>query len=453
MCMGLKTVLRGVGAVLLVLCISMPVCAQNSKKVKSLKAQKTQLQKNLKKNQQALVKTGKDVKDGQSYLHHIDRQLEDRVGHIRTMEHEMDSIETEMKHVRANIVSLDAQLADKKQKYLRAIRFSRQFPKVRNTLVFVLSAKSLTQMYRRARYTREYAVYQHDLGRQIQQKQGELMEAQNSLLASKSRMAGLLQEVIRQRRKLNEQQVRQQQYIKNLKRREDNLRDKVSKQQRELSALNKKIDDLIAYEIEQARKRAEAEARRKAEAEAKRRAAAKKQAKTGTSTSKKPASSEGTASKSTKPASSSSGSWLTASDKKLNGTFLQNKGRLPVPITGQYRISGRFGRYNVPGLKNVTLDNKGVNYVGKPGARARCIFDGEVTAVFQFSGSKNVLVRHGSYISVYCNLSSVIVRKGQKLRARDLIGTVQADESGNCILHFQLRKETTKLNPEAWIGR
>ena len=445
MCMGLKTVLRGVGAVLLVLCISMPVCAQNSKKVKNLKAQKTQLQKNLKKNQQALVKTGKDVKDGQSYLHHIDRQLEDRVEHIRTMENEMDSIETEMKHVRANIVSLDAQLADKKQKYLRAIRFSRQFPKVRNTLVFVLSAKSLTQMYRRARYTREYAVYQHDLGRQIQQKQGELMEAQNSLLASKSRMAGLLQEVIRQRRKLNEQQVRQQQYIKNLKRREDNLRDQVSKQQRELSALNKKIDDLIAYEIEQARKRAEAEA--------KRRAAAKKQAKTGTSTSKKPASSEGTASKSTKPASSSSGSWLTASDKKLNGTFLQNKGRLPVPITGQYRISGRFGRYNVPGLKNVTLDNKGVNYVGKPGARARCIFDGEVTAVFQFSGSKNVLVRHGSYISVYCNLSSVIVRKGQKLRARDLIGTVQADESGNCILHFQLRKETTKLNPEAWIGR
>lgn len=453
MYMGLKTVLRGVGAVLLVLCISMPVCAQNSKKVKNLKAQKTQLQKNLKKNQQALVKTGKDVKDGQSYLHHIDRQLEDRVEHIRIMEHEMDSIETEMKHVRANIVSLDAQLADKKQKYLRAIRFSRQFPKVRNTLVFVLSAKSLTQMYRRARYTREYAVYQHDLGRQIQQKQGELMEAQNSLLASKSRMAGLLQEVIRQRRKLNEQQVRQQQYIKNLKRREDNLRDKVSKQQRELSALNKKIDDLIAYEIEQARKRAEAEARRKAEAEAKRRAAAKKQAKTGTSTSKKPASSEGTASKSTKPASSSSGSWLTASDKKLNGTFLQNKGRLPVPITGQYRISGRFGRYNVPGLKNVTLDNKGVNYVGKPGARARCIFDGEVTAVFQFSGSKNVLVRHGSYISVYCNLSSVIVRKGQKLKARDLIGTVQADESGNCILHFQLRKETTKLNPEAWIGR
>ena len=449
MCMGRKGFLCCFCTLLLMLCIGMPVCAQNSKKVKNLKAQKTQLQKNLKKSQQALVKTGKDVKDGQSYLHHIDRQLEDRVEHIRTMEHEMDSIEAEMKHISADIASLDAQLADKKQKYLRAIRFSRQFPKVRNTLVFVLSAKNLTQMYRRARYTREYAVYQHDLGRQIQQKQSELMDAQNSLLASKSRMAVLLQEVIRQRRKLNEQQVRQQQYIKNLKRKEDNLRDKVSKQQRELAALNKKIDDLIAYEIEQARKRAEAEAKRKAEAEARRKAAAK----SGTSASKKQGTSGGAGSKAQQSASSSSGSWLTANDRKLNGTFLQNKGRLPVPITGQYRISGRFGRYNVPGLKNVTLDNKGVNYVGKPGARARCIFDGEVTAVFQFSGSKNVLVRHGSYISVYCNLSSVIVRKGQKLKARDLIGTVQADESGNCILHFQLRKETTKLNPEAWIGR
>lgn len=144
MYMGIKVFLRCICVMLLMLCIGMPVCAQNSKKVKNLKAQKTQLQKNLKKSQQALAKTGKDVKDGQSYLHHIDRKLEDRLEHIRIIEHEMDSIDTEVKHVRANIVSLEAQLADKKQKYLRAIRFSRQFPKVKNTLVFVLSAKSLT---------------------------------------------------------------------------------------------------------------------------------------------------------------------------------------------------------------------------------------------------------------------------------------------------------------------
>lgn len=422
---------------------STDVCAQNSKKVKDLKAQKTRLQKNLKKSQQDLAKTGKEVKSGQSYLHYIDQQLDDRLAHIKSMESEMDSVEKEMDILRAEISDLDAQLTEKKQKYVRALRFSRQFPKIDNTVIFILSAKNLTQMYRRARHTREYAVYQHDMARQIQEKQGELMDAQNSLLAAKSKMSDLLQEVMRQRRKLNDQQVRQQQYIKNLKKKEDNLRTQVSKQQKELNALNKKIDDLIAYEIEQARKRAEAEAKRKAEAQKK--AAQKKSSSTST---KKSSSTTGSS-----KTSSSSNSWLTAEDQKLNGTFAQNKGRLPVPITGQYRISGKFGQYNVPGLKNVTLDNKGVNYVGKSGARARCIFDGEVTAVFQFSGSKNVLVRHGSYISVYCNLSSVIVKKGQKLKARDLIGTVATDESGNCVLHFQLRKETTKLNPELWIGK
>lgn len=450
-----RVLLRCLFVATLVLGTGTDLCAQNSKKVKDLKAQKTRLQKNLKKSQQDLVKTSKEKKSGESYLHHIDRQLEDRIEYIRTMEAEMDSIENEMTSIRGNITTLNAQLAEKKQRYIRAIRFSRQYPKVKNTLVFVLSAKNLTQMYRRARYTREYAVYQHDLGRQIQQKQGELMEAQNSLLASKSRKSALLNEVIRQRRRLNEKQVRQQQYIKNLKKREDNLRARVTKQQSDLEALNKKIDDLIAYEIEQARKRAEAEARRRAEAEAKRKAAMAK--KTGTAKPGAGKSPKGGQVATTKKTPSSSrpdaGTWMTAGDRKLTGTFLQNKGRLPVPITGQYRISGRYGKYNVAGLKNVTLDNKGVNYVGRKGARARCVFDGEVTAVFQFSGSKNVLVRHGSYISVYCNLSSVIVRKGQKLKARDLIGTVQADDSGNCVLHFQLRKETTKLNPEVWIGR
>ena len=451
---GLRNLLRCVCIVMLVFCSGTNVCAQNSKKVKDLKAQKTRLQKNLKKSQQDLVKTSKEKKSGESYLHHIDRQLEDRIEHIRSMEAEMDSIDNEMTTIRTNITGLNAQLHEKKQRYIRAIRFSRQYPKVKNSLVFVLSAKSLTQMYRRARYTREYAVHQYDLGRQIQQKQGELMDAQNSLLSSKSKKTELLNEVIRQRRNLNEKQVRQQQYIKNLKRREDNLKARVTKQQQELNALNKKIDDLISYEIEQARKRAEAEAKRKAEAEAKRKAAERKTvaAKAGTAKPSQPGTST-TPKKTTPAASSSSASWLTANDRKLDGTFLQNKGRLPVPVTGQYRISGRYGKYNVPGLKNVTLDNKGVNYVGKAGARARCVFNGEVTAVFQFSGSKNVLVRHGSYISVYCNLSSVIVRKGQKLKTGDLIGTIKTDESGNAVLHFQLRKETTKLNPEAWIGK
>ena len=81
------------------------------------------------------------------------------------------------------------------------------------------------------------------------------------------------------------------------------------------------------------------------------------------------------------------------------------------------------------------------------------MFKGEVTAIFSYSGMYNVIVRHGSYMSVYCNLSSVSVRNGQHVEARQTLGSVARDASGNCTLHFQLRKETAKLNPEAWLAR
>lgn len=441
-------------AILLFLFSASPCIAQNSKKVKALKAQKSQLQSKLKKSQQDLAKTKKDVKAGRETLHHIGVQLDDRLAHIRNMESEMDSVESNISSLNRDIAEKDSLLLEKKRRYVRAMRFIRQFPKVKSPLLFVLSAKTFTQMYRRARYAREYATYQRDLGMQIQRKQGELMEAQNMLLAAKSRMAGIIRNVLQERRRLNQEQVAQKKVVSNLEARQKGLNSKVAQQQKELNELNKKIDALIAYEIEQARKRALEAARKKAAEEAARKKAAeeaarRKQAAASKSAQGKTPNSPATGlTKVTAPSS-----WLTPEERQLTGSFEANRGRLPVPITGPYMIGGRFGSYQVSGLSHVTLDSKGTDYVGQPGARARCIFDGVVTAVFQFAGTKNVLIRHGSYISVYCNLSSVIVSKGQKVRTRDIIGTVMDDGNGRCPLHFQLRKETLKLNPESWIGR
>ncbi|MDO4802428.1 MAG: peptidoglycan DD-metalloendopeptidase family protein, partial [Prevotellaceae bacterium] len=108
----------------------------------------------------------------------------------------------------------------------------------------------------------------------------------------------------------------------------------------------------------------------------------------------------------------------SSEDTRISGSFENNKGRLPMPITGPYRIVSHFGQYNVEGLKNVRLDNKGINIQGRAGARARSIFDGEVSAVFSLEGTIIVMVRHGNYISVYCNLSSASVSRGQKVSAR-----------------------------------
>lgn len=432
----------------LIILLPVALCAQNSKKVKALKKQQTELQNKIKKKQREIESTKKEVSKGQKNIHYIGRQLEDRLAHIRNLEDEMDALDRDMGRLRDSIALCSNDLAQTKARFTKAIRIASTFHKVKSPLLFVLSSRTVTQMYRRARYTGEYVTFQHDLGRQIQNKRASLMGMQNRMLANKMRMNEIMREVMTERRNLNSQQVREKNKVSSLQKRQKGLSKEVSQQQKELQALNKKIDDLIAYEIEQARKKAEAEARRKAEAEARKKAAQQKGSGSGSS------SSAGSSSPSSKRSSStSSSSWLTPEEKQLMGSFEQNRGRLPVPITGQYRVGNHFGTYTVPGLSHVTLDNKGTNYVGKPGARARSIYDGVVSAVFQFSGTKNVLVRHGSYISVYCNLSSVIVAKGQKLKARDIIGSVADDGSGNCVLHFQLRKETAKLNPETWIGR
>lgn len=136
-------------------------------------------------------------------------------------------------------------------------------------------------------------------------------------------------------------------------------------------------------------------------------------------------------------------------DRMMNNGFEANKGRLPMPITGSYKVVSHFGQYNVAGLKGVTLDNKGINIMGGNGCQARAIYDGEVSAVLSYAGSVVVMLRHGAYISVYANLKSASVSRGQKVSTRQVLGTVGPDH----ILQFQLRKERAKLNPEAWLGR
>ena len=129
---------------------------------------------------------------------------------------------------------------------------------------------------------------------------------------------------------------------------------------------------------------------------------------------------------------------LSSADRMISGGFEANKGRLPSPLAGG-RIVSHFGTHTVEGLSGVQLDNKGINILGQAGSTVRSIYDGVVSAVFNAGG----------YISVYCNLRSVSVSRGQKVSARQSLGVVGRDN----ILQFQLRKERDKLNPERWIAR
>ena len=435
-----------------------PSMAQ-TKKINQLKSQKTQIEKGIQKAKSQLNQTKHETVKKEQTADFLEDQLESRLQYIHKLEVEVDSLSHHANRLKEELDELKAQVKVKKQKYVQSLRSARNSQNLRNPLLFVFSANSFPQIYRRMRYAREFAAWQKNLGLQLMEKENEARDKRNELLGVKQQVSSSIQEIIKERRQLAAQHSVVQAYVVQLKKKQKEIEQQVAQQQKQLNALNKKIDELIAYEIEQARKRAEAEAKRKREAEAAARAKAEQQKAAqqkkgkGSRGSKKDRGGKGsTTSPSTPSTTSSSPSrWLTAEDKQLNGNLEHNKGRLPVPITGPYRIERRFGLTHV--TSSVVLDNKGVNYQGQAGAHARSIFDGEVTAVFQLGALKNVLVRHGSYISVYCNLSSTIVARGQKVKARDILGTVAADDRGNYILHFQLRKETAKLNPEVWIGR
>ena len=422
--------------------------AQSTKKIRELERQQAELKKQIAQSESLLRSTKKDVKSQLNNLALLSGQIDERKKYIRSIEADVKAIQGEIDRLQVELNRLRKDLADKKNKYEKSVTYMYNNKSIQEKLMFIFSADNLSRMYRRMRYVQEYADYQRLQGIEIQRKQKQVTEKKQVLVESREAKRKLIEQGEAEKQKLEGQEKERQTLLASLQKKQRNIQGEIKKKKQSADKLDAQIDRLIAIEIEKARKRAEEEAKRKAE-EA-RRLAATKEKPAGKKDGSKESSDKQPAE--TKKAAARMEAYRTdLEDRRLSGVFEQNKGRLPIPVSGPYVIVGHYGQYQVNGLRNVTLDNKGIDIKGKAGAQARVIFDGEVSAIFQYNGLSNVLVRHGSYISVYCNLQSVSVRKGSKLKTRDTIGTIHTDKDGNTILHFQLRKEVTKLNPEAWL--
>lgn len=418
----------------------MPSMAQSTRKIRELERQHAELQKQISQSESLLQSTKKDVKSQLSNLTLLSGQIDERKKYIATIENDVNVIQREVDRLQVELNTLKKELADKKDNYEQSVKYLYHNRSIQEKLMFIFSADNLNQMYRRMRYVRQYADYQRMQGLEVERKQRQVRDKQKVLVASREAKRKLLEAGQAEKVKLEAQEKERKGLLASLQKKQRTIQGEIKQKRRSADKLNAQIDKLIAIEIEKARKRAEEEARRKATAENGR------NKKEGTN-SKTPAKGQNI------PSSKMGEFKIDSEDRRLSSVFEQNKGKLPIPITGAYMIVGHYGQYQVDGLRNVRLDNKGVDIRGKQGAQARAIFNGEVSAIFQYNGLSNVLIRHGSYISVYCNLQSVLVHKGSKVNTRDVIGQVHTDKEGNTILHFQLRKETAKLNPEIWLQR
>lgn len=432
-----------------------PATAQNSKQVRALKNRREVLQKKIKQSESQLRRTNQSVKKGLSTLSVLNGQIEQHERSIKDMQVQIDSISRDVTRLNRELDNLSKQLNDKKQRYRRSMLYLYNNRKTENKLLFILSADNFSQMLRRYRYVREYAKYQRVQGMLIKKKETEVKEVHASLVKSKDEKRRVLGNQRAENEKLVARQGEQQKTVKDLQKKQKQLQSTLAQNKKEVAQLNSKIDYFVKLAIEQERKRREAEARERARREAERAAAEKRNATASSSKKGKNSKGDGETYVAERRKSEPMESYhLNNTEQRLSQNFASNKGRLPAPINGPYVISAHYGSYNLKGFSGVRLDNKGINLTAKGGsATARCIFDGEVSMVFSYGGMMNVLVRHGSYISVYCNLSSVAVSKGQHVSTRQTIGNIARDAAGNATLHFQLRKETSILNPEAWISR
>ena len=434
----------------MLLCLA-PLGAQTNKRIKDLQNRQGQLRKQIEETQTLLNSTKKDVGSQLNTLNALTGQIDERRRYIDTLTSDMAQIDAEMNLVEAQLSRLQTDLLAQKDDYVASLRYLQRHGSIQQKLMFIFSAGSLAQTLRRLRYVREYATYQKTQGLVMQQQQQDISAKRKELEEVRASKTDLLQQREAERMVLETQQREQRALVNELQKKQKGLQDEIRKKQAEANKLNAEIDKLVAAEIEKARKQAEEEARREAEAKKQAEAAKRTEAKTVAKTNAKPATTKTvtSAKSTTAPAPASSAS----TDKALSANFEQNRGRLPAPITTSYIVVSRFGQYNVQGMKNVTLDNKGIDLQGKPGAKARAVFNGKVAAIFQLNGLFNVLVRHGQYISVYCNLSSTSVKQGDDVTTRQELGTVFTDTSNDnrTVLHFQLRKERDKLNPERWL--
>lgn len=474
-----------------ILSLSLP--AQTNKKIRSLQRQQSTLKHNIAQQEKMLKSTKKDVNSQLANLQVINVQIEGQQKYVNGIHAELTELSTTISGLEQQLRLLEADLAVCKRRYQRSVSYMFRNKSSLSKWQFILSAKNFRQMYRRLHYMTQFSRYQRAQAEVIRQKEAQVQAKRNELLGVKTEKNRLYTEGQAETRKLQGQQQERQQVINDLNKRQKELQASIAQQRRKAEQLNARIDQLIQQEIAAAerRRKAEAERRRKAElarqakAKAQREQAAREQAarekvarekaerernaaaarrataaKANTNRSKATATTKSAtkrnrnvAAYTPKPATAPSVTIEENADRALSTSFAANRGRLPMPITGGYSITRHYGAYNVAGLNGVQLDSKGINITGSVGAQARAVFRGEVTAIFTYGGMYNVIVRHGSYMSVYCNLSSTAVRRGQNVETRQTIGTIATDASGNATLHFQLRKETARLNPEAWLGR
>ena len=421
---------------LFILAFSTQSAISQDNKVEDLRNQANAMRKEIEQKEAILLSSEKDINSKLNNLKIITAKIEEYEKlekqlkkEIKALDKKIESTDNEIKEIKGEIEIKNNDVEKSRAEYAEALRKSRKYSKFENKLLFIFSAEDFSTMARRYRYANNYMDAHKALAdslkkdiAELQNKEYELQAKKDELNKTKESKEDVKKEQEAERAKIQKLEKEQKSIIASPEKEKSKVETELKKKRNELNKLNetikREVEKVIAAET-------------KKEEDSKPKTSDKKDKKTKDTSSYKE----------------------DAGIGKMTGSFENNKKKMPVPITGAYLLVDQFGERNAVGTKgSVMINNGGLTFKGTKGAQARAVFDGTVSTVFYHNDYVCVLVRHGKYISVYCNLENIKVKSGEEIKSGAIIGDVAIDaEDGNPSILFQLYREKTLLNPAEWL--
>ena len=360
---------------------------------------------------------------------------------INTTEKQTKLLNNDMYINQININRLKKELVVLKEDYAKMILKSYKSRSEQSRAMFLLSSESFLQAYKRAQYMKQYASYRKTQGQEIQQKSEELLVFNDKIGVQKQEKEKLLQEKQKEKNELEKEKQVQQEIAKAIKKDKKQIIAEIKKKQQETRAIDNQIEKLIKAAIASANKKAAEANRKKVEANRKENPTSTKVVSKATEIAE------------SKAIETSTKIVLTTEGQIVANNFKANKGRLPWPVEKGF-VSLPYGDQPHPVYKTLIVHNSGVEIATDQGATARAVFGGEVISVMILSPvNKAVMIQHGDYFTVYQNLSSVNVAKGDKVSIKQALGKIRTNgDSGKTVLKFTISQNTTYNNPASWLN-
>ena len=395
-------------AFLLLIFSIIPLNAQNYEaRQKKLEAQKISLTKEISQINSLILDSRKKSKNLANELEDIQLKISVRDKLININNSQLNNLTNIIYNQTEKLSDLEKELIKLKEEYEQIIYSSYKKKSTQMKLMFLFASENINQAFKRFQYFKQYSKYRKKQADKIVLIQTQISQTIDSLQIRKNNKQNIIDENREVKETLTKEKQLQNTLFKNLLKNQKNYALEINEKEKQTRLIDNEIQKLIRLAIAESNEN-----------------------------------------------NNSTNFALTPEGRLISTNFQANKGRLPWPLK-QGVVVRRFGTQPHPVVRTTTINSNGISLATSPNSVAYSVFDGEVLSVYGFSGGNpGVLIRHGKYISNYQNLSSIFVKKGDKIKASDEIGIVFTNEStGKTVLKFNIFNELKPENPTIWLDK